>query len=153
MKKVSLTISLALVIFAFTACKQNGPEPIVEKFCTHLGKGEFEEAKKYVVAEHHSFYDMMQQLSAMAPDSSKGKEVKVTDVKCTITDDNAVCTCMLKEGDKEAEEQTVKMKKVDGAWLVNQGKEGGASDTETTLSADEEVGADATEEEVPESAE
>ena len=149
MKKVSLTISLALVIFAFTACKQNGPEPIVEKFFTHLGKGEFEEAKKYVVAEHQSYYDMMQQFSAMAPDSTKGKEVKVTDIKCTITEEvNAVCTCMLKEGDKEAEEQTVKMKKVDGAWLVNQGKEGGASAAEETPATEEEA-----EEEVPESAE
>jgi len=125
MRKTTLAISLILIAFAFTACKPSGPEAVVEKYYTHFTKGEFDEAKKYVLEEHHSYYDFLKQLSAAAPDSIKAKEVKVTDIKCEITDETAVCTCMVKEGDQDPQEQTLQLKKVNDTWFVNQGKEGG----------------------------
>ena len=139
MRKATLAISIILVVFAFTSCKQSGPEAIVEKYFTHFTKGEFDEAKKYVLEEHHSYYDFLKQLSAAAPDSVKAKDVKVTDVKCEITNETAVCTCLVKEGEQDAQEQTVQLKKVDNDWFVNQGKEGGMPTGDEQSSLDEEI--------------
>ena len=149
MRKTTLTISIILIAFAFTSCKPSGPEAVVEKYYTHFAKGEYDEAKKYVLEEHHSYYDFLKQLSAAAPDSAKGKEVKVTDIKCEVTDETAVCTCLVKEGEQDPQEQTLQLKKVKDTWFVNQGKEGGmpTGDEQSSLDDDTE---EVTEEEVTE---
>ena len=139
MRKVTLTISIALMAIAFVACKQSGPEAVVEKYYTHLQKGEFEEVKKIVLEEHHAIYNLMQQFAGEMSEEQKTKPVKVTDIKCETTDDVAICTCMLAEGDDAPEAKTLKLKKVDNAWFIDEGKETPAiNDAEPTIQ-DEEI--------------
>ncbi len=126
--KLMLFVSAALVLI-LTSCS-NKPEVIVEKYYTHLSKGEFDEAKKYVAKEHQSWCDL---LNSFTPEEDKANlsqlDVKVKNIKCEIKDDTtAVCTCeiitKLKEEEEKISKETVKLKKVDRKWYVNQGKEG-----------------------------
>jgi hypothetical protein len=125
MKKVALITNVILLAIVSIACKQNKPEPVVEKYYTHFYRGEFEKIQNYVMEEHYSYYALLKQLSAGEKSEDKDKpEVKVTDIKCEITGDTvAVCSCLVKIGE-ESQKQTVQLKKVKKAWLVNQGKEG-----------------------------
>jgi len=124
MKKVALITSVILLAIVSIACKQNKPEPVVEKYYTHFYRGEFEEIQNCVMEEHRSYYALLKQLSA-GEKSEEKPEVKVTDIKCEITGDTvAVCSCLVKIGEESAA-QTVQLKKVKKDWLVNQGKEGG----------------------------
>jgi len=124
MKKVALVTSVILLAIVSIACKQNKPEPVVEKYYTHFYRAEFDEIQNYVTEEHRSYYALLKQFSAEAKGEEK-PEVKITDIKCEIQSDTvAMCTCLVKVGE-ESMEQAVQLKKVKKAWLVNQGKEGG----------------------------
>ena len=147
MKKVSLITSVVLAAIVCFACKSSsGPEAVVEKYFTHLGQGEFKEVKEYVLAEHHAYYDLLAQLMSAQESTEEMPKVKVTDIKCEITDDVAVCSCMVQAGEENPAEQTLQLKKVDKKWLVNQGKEGGMPTSDDV----EEVEDDSTEDQVAE---
>jgi len=124
MKRVALVTSVILLAIVSIACKQNKPEPVVEKYFTHLCRSEFDEIQNYVTEEHRPYYALLKQFAGGAKAEEK-PEVKVTDIKCEIQSDTvAVCTCLVQEGDKSPTEQMVQLKKVKKTWLVNQGKEG-----------------------------
>ena len=125
MKKVALITNVVLLAVVFLACKQSKPEPVVEKYYTHIARGEFKEVKECVMEEHHSYYDLLEQLVASQEMAGEKPQVKVTDTKCEITGDTvAVCSCMVQIDDQESKEQMLQLKKVNKIWLVNQGKEG-----------------------------
>ncbi len=127
MKKIALVINISLLAIVFFACKQNKPEPVVEKYYTHFYRAEFEEIKNYVMEEHRSYYELLKQLVSSENDTTQKPEIKVTDIKCDIKGDTvAICSCFVQEGDQEGKEQVVQLKKVNKHWLVNQGKEGNA---------------------------
>jgi hypothetical protein len=125
MKKVALITNVILLAIVFLACKQNKPEPVVEKYYTHFIRGEFKEVKECVMEEHHSYYDLLEQLIASQEMKEEKPTVKVTNTKCEIEGDTvAVCSCMVQVDDQEPKEQVLQLKKVNKVWLVNQGKEG-----------------------------
>lgn len=124
MKKIALITNVVLLAIVVVACKQSKPEPVVEKYLTHLGRGEFKEIKAYVMEEHHSYYDLLEQMSAGQSNTGEKPQVKVTDIKCDIQGDTvAICSCLMQIGDQSADEQVLQLKKVKTKWLVDQGKE------------------------------
>jgi len=142
MKRIAVFTSVIVLAIVFVACKQNKPEPVVEKFYTHLGRGEFKEIKEYVMEEHRSYYELLESLVAsQGGDTEEKPQVKVTDIKCEIQDDVATCSCLVQIGDKTPEEQMLQLKKVDKNWLVNQGKESSmpASDDDNEVEFLEEL--------------
>jgi hypothetical protein len=126
MKRVALVTSVILLAIVSIACKQNKPEPVVEKYFTHLCRGEFEEIQSYVTEEHRPYYALLKQFAAEGKKDEEKPQVKVTDIKCEIQADTvAMCSCLVQEGDMTPKEQMIQLKKVNKTWLVNQGKEGG----------------------------
>ncbi|MDR1458843.1 MAG: hypothetical protein LBI60_01320 [Bacteroidales bacterium] len=127
MKKIALVISVMLLVFGFLACKQNKPEPVVEKFYTHFYRSEFGEIQKYVMPEHRSYYELLNQYLSSTEDTARKPQIKISDIKCKITDDTiAVCSCLIlaEDHDTTRSQQIIQLKKVDKEWLINQGKEG-----------------------------
>ena len=151
MKRIALVTSVVLVAIVSVACKQNKPEPVVEKYFTHFYRAEFEAIQNYVTEEHRSYYEILRQLTAESVEVQP--QVKVSDIKCEIQSDTvAVCSCLVAVDAEGMEgmstEQTVQLKKVNKTWLVNQGKEGGNMFAPTIEEATEdEVSAVITEEE------
>ena len=125
MKKLIIIINVILFGSIFIACKQNRPEPVVEKYFISFYNEDFEGVKNYVLEEHRPYYDLLKQLVS-ANDSLSNKEIQVKDINCDITGDTlAICSCIILENnEKEPRKQTVQLKKVDEKWLVDQGKEG-----------------------------
>lgn len=142
MRKITLIANIILLAIVFVACKQNGPEPIVEKYYTHFYRAEFDEIKNCVMEEHRSYYELLRQVASSADDNTEKPIIKVTDIKCDIIGDTiANCTCLVQEGDIESKQQAIQLKKVNKAWLVNQGKEGNmfsANEETEEVSSDEE---------------
>ena len=152
MKKIALITNVVLLAIVCLSCKQNKPEPVVEKYFTHLGRAEYTEIKECVLEEHHAYYDLLEQLMSSQENAEEKPQVKVTNIKCEITGDTvAVCTCMVQIGDEKFDEQTIPLKKVEKVWLINQGKEGGmptpSDDDEPIIEMDEEQTAEVAKEE------
>jgi len=144
MRKIALITNIILLAIVFVACKQNGPEPVVEKYYTHFYRAEFDEIKSCVMEEHRSYYELLRQVASSSTETAEKPKVKVTNVKCDIVGDTvANCTCLVQEGeDVESKEQALQLKKVGNKWLVNQGKEGNGF-------PDGEMGEATTDEETP----
>ena len=125
MKKIALITKVILLATVFVACKQNGPEPVVEKYYTHFYRAEFDEIRDCVMEEHRSYYDLLKQIASSSSEPLEKPKIKVTDIKCEIIGDSvANCTCLVQDGELEDKKEAVQLKKVDKKWLVNQGKEG-----------------------------
>ena len=124
MKKLIIIISIILLSSLFIACKQNKPEPIVEKYFVSFYNEDFEGIKNYVLEEHRPYYDLLKQL-AVTDETVSNKQIQVKDIDCEVTGDTiANCSCMIVEGsEKEPKKQNIQLKKVNNEWLVDQGKE------------------------------
>ncbi len=121
MKKSIFSLMLLGVIAFFTACNSgSSPKSVAEKFLTATGQMKFEEAKKYCTPETGKLLDMMSGFASMAPDSVKNKKPDFTMTGEKIDGDAATVTYKEKGHDKES---SIKLKKVDGKWLVAMGKE------------------------------
>jgi len=136
--KTKLTIYLFLIFtLILTSCgDKNSPEEVTKKYYTHLLKGEYEDVKKYLTEDHQSFCDL---LVTVTPEEERAKlaktEVSIKNIACDIKDDTtAICSCQIKtslDGKDKTIDEPIKLKKIDGTWYVNQGKE--------TLIGDEEI--------------
>ncbi len=108
---------LCLVLLAgsmLISCgKRNTPEAVADKFLTHLGQGEFEEAAKYSTRQTGQ---MLAMLAAFTDDDFKQRE-KHKNLQCVVEQDRAKCTYTI-----GAEEETLGLVKEDGIWLVDQQK-------------------------------
>jgi len=125
MKKLILTICVVLVVVLFSSCAQNDPKDVVKKYYTHFCKGEYDKVLNYVVEEHRPPYGLMNQLiPAEEKEMLAKREVKVSNITCKIFEETeAICSCIIKINDKEPQSEELKLKKVNGTWLVDQGKE------------------------------
>ena len=146
-KKINL-ILLAAISLLFVSCG-NKPEDVVTNYYTHFLKGEFDEAKKYVVEEHQGLCDLMKNFTSDEDKAKMAKtEITVSNIECQITDDTtAICTCQIKTSYEEEEknmDESVKLKKIGKDWYINQGKESGDDNAEIT----EEIPASTAEEEI-----
>ncbi|TVR76497.1 MAG: DUF4878 domain-containing protein [Chitinophagaceae bacterium] len=118
MKKLFVFI-FAIGLLSACGGGAKSPEDVAEKFLNHLGKLEFSDAKKYGTKETKELLDLLEGFAGMggeeAPDTPD-----VENVNCTESGDTADCTYCCDENGNEA---SVKMKKVDGKWLVHMSKE------------------------------
>jgi hypothetical protein len=146
MKK--LVLSFVAVLFAAMAIVSCGgsksdPKAVATSFLNARNSMDYEGAKKFGTPETAKMIDMMASFSSMVPDSMKNESKKI---KIEIKDvkeegDNATVTYSesLKPGD-----QTLKMVKKDGKWLVNMSKEdmgagAGAAGEEGAMAPTEEA--------------
>jgi hypothetical protein len=141
MKKLIVIINVILLSSLFIACKQNRPEPVVEKYFVSFYNEDFEGIKNYVLEEHRPYYDVLKSL-AVTDETVSDKQIQVQDIDCVITGDTlANCSCTVVEGsEKEPRKQNIQLKKVNNEWLVDQGKEAMApSEDVDSQNQDEQV--------------
>ena len=96
MKAKLMLLASAAFALILTSCggDSSKPETVVEKYYTHLSKGEFDKAKKYMVEEHQNMCDLLSSFTDEATKEKMAKtDVQVKDIKCEVEEDNAVCTC------------------------------------------------------------
>lgn len=125
MKKWIIIVNIILLSSLFIACKQNRPEPVVEKYFVSFYNEDFEGIKNYVLEEHRPYYDLLKQLAVTDEATTSNKQIQVKDIDCEITGDTiANCSCIIVESsEKEPKNQNILLKKVNNEWLVDQGKE------------------------------
>jgi Domain of unknown function (DUF4878) len=114
----------ALVTLVLASCGGgSNPKTIATDYLSAVNKMEFEKAKKMGTEDTKKFIDMMNTFSSMIPDSVKKKQGAATikvEGEPAISGDDATVT--YSSSDKPGS-QTLKLKKVDGKWLVQQTKE------------------------------
>jgi hypothetical protein len=121
MKKSILSLMIVTAVSFLVACGgSESPKSVAEKFLQATSELKFEEAKKFCTPETGKFLDMMSSLTAMMPDSAKNKKSKFEMISEDIKED--VATVTYTENAK-TDKQTIKLKKVEGKWLVSMGKE------------------------------
>ena len=109
---------LAVFFVACSGAPEEKAEKVLTDFLIALEQGDYETARKLSTKEAKALLGMME-----AGDEKMIEEVK--DVKCTMDDENqASCTFCCFVGNGTPEETKVKVKKVDGKWLVDFVKEG-----------------------------
>lgn len=153
MKKVFRIMAIAVLGVAMaTSCAKSDEDQVKQAandFLTAFNKLDFDGAKKYATPESAEQLDAYKSLVAMSGTSEAPKvTVEITGVEINGEEATAKYTSS-EEGKAEKEEASLKLKKVDGKWLVNYQKEGfGGGDEATTTEETEEVseeGAEATE--------
>ncbi len=119
MKKNLVKFTTLLVVSFMIACSGgSGPKSVAENFLKATQAEKFDDAKKYCTDETGKLLDMMSSFAKMGDKDKKEKkeEKKFTMGEEKIDGDNASVTYKM-EG-KDAVEQTIKMKKVEGKWKV-----------------------------------
>jgi hypothetical protein len=132
MKKVLSLVLVFAAVVSFNSCKKaNTPEAVAEAYLTHIAKMEFEKAKEFVTEESKTTIDFLAQMASMAGEEAKKEaanaKIEIKDMKCEVTEDKAVCNCIVVNGEKE-EKETLNLVKQGDKWLVNQSKEGPGMD-------------------------
>lgn len=122
MKKVffSLVAVFALAI-SLVSCNSNSPKAAAEKFVNGLTHMDYEAAKSVSTEDTKKMLEMMQQLTAMMPDSVKenAKKEKVTMGKEEVNGDKATVTYTVSS---DPAEKKVNLVKQNGKWLVQWSK-------------------------------
>ncbi len=132
MKKILLSLSVVLVAaMLLVSCSKNSPKDVANTWLTSFYQMDYEGAKKVSTDETKTFLSQLQALSAMVADSVKKKDAKKVGV--TIKDckeEGDKCTCTYTSSDEAGKDQTLKLVKKDGKWLVQFSKtdQGGAGD-------------------------
>ncbi len=137
MKKISTLLLISFAITLIASCGMGGsPKKTAKKFLTAFNERKFDEARKYATPETNKLVDLMENLTKMAqsPDSTIGKKIDITGEK--IEGDVAYVT-FREEG--ATQDETVKLMKIDGKWLVHVTKEDIAS-KDMNMASDEEDG-------------
>ncbi|MDD2346191.1 MAG: DUF4878 domain-containing protein [Bacteroidales bacterium] len=127
MKKVLSLVFVFVAVVSFNSCKKsNTPDATAEAYLTNIAKMDFEKAKEFVTEDSKATIDFLAQMAGMAGEDAKKEaasaKVEIKDMKCEITEDKAVCNCMVVTGEKE-EAETLNLVKENDKWLVVQTKE------------------------------
>ena len=137
MKKITNLFLIFSTIALIASCGMGGsPKKTAKNFLTAFNERKFDEARKYATPETNKLVDLMENLSKMAQatDSSIGKKIDITGEK--VEGDVAYVT-FREEG--ASQDETVKLMKIDGKWLVHVTKEDIAS-KDMNMASDEEEG-------------
>ena len=125
MKKVYNILLFAFIMVGMIACgaDTSTPEAAVKGFTKAMGAGDFDKAADFATEDTKELLKMLNGLKNMGggelPDM--GGDVKIDKVECEIDGDEGTCTvCCDEDGNPE---DPVKVKKVDGKWLVHISKE------------------------------
>jgi len=107
----------AVILLALVACDAGkSPKKTAQKFLNAFNEKNYEEARKYSTAETIKLIDLMENLSKMASDLDTVKHGKIEVINEIIEGETATVT--FREAGEEGEEE-LKLKKVDGKWLVH----------------------------------
>ena len=148
MKKIVLSfVALAFTIITLIGCggSKSDPKAVATNFLNARNSLDFETAKKLSTPETGKLLEMLASFSGMMPDSMKNeaKKIKVSIKDIKEEGDNATVTYSesAKPGD-----QTIKLVKKDGKWLVNMSKEdmGAGGEEGDTPPMEDTVPADST---------
>ncbi len=114
-KNIFKISTLIIALFVVACSGGNKPKDAASNFLSAVDKMDFEGAKKYATEDTGKLLDMMAGFAQMAPEKKDKPETKFEITNEVIDGDNATVT--YKEEGKD-EEQTIKLAKVDGKWLV-----------------------------------
>ncbi len=146
MKNIKFLSFLTLAgILVFTSCNKEEKEikKTAEGFLNAINMLNISEARKYATEETGKTLDIMEQgLALQSPEilaesrkEAANKSYEVTKVE--IKNDEAIASCKMTDKtnpDTKSPMESLRLKKVDGKWLVNQPKESdidNSSDDET----------------------
>ncbi len=103
-------------LFLLGCTSGNSPEKSAERFLNAFNAKKYDEARKYATPETIKLVDLMENLSKMSSsvDSIQHKKIEAFDAK--IDGDSAMVS-FREEGSAETEQ--LKLKKIDGTWLVH----------------------------------
>lgn len=138
MKSFNAIFKLMLVSVFFVSCFSAGnPEKTAEKFLTAINERKFDEAKSYGTPETVKLVDMLEQLTKVMDNPDAEPPVKYEIIRHTEAGDSAIV--YFRESGSDIE-QELKMKKMDGEWMVHVTKEDMAIKDPGPGSAEEEEG-------------
>ena len=110
-------MSILVVLILTSACNMgNSPSKSASKFLNAFNEKDYAEARKYATPETIKLVDLMESLSKMSTSIDSVQHNKIEVISEKIEDDEATVT-FKEAGSNETEE--LKLKKVDGKWLVH----------------------------------
>ena len=128
-------LSLSMVILLLMGCSGNSPEKSAEKFLNAFNEKNYEEARKYATPETIKLVDLMENLSKMSASADSVSHPKIEVLESKIEGDSAMVT-FREKGSDETEE--LKLKKIDGKWLVHITKSDITAKDNSIFNTDEE---------------
>jgi hypothetical protein len=138
MKPVQSILALMLASVLFVSCFSAGnPEKTAEKFLSAINERKFEEAKSFGTPETVKLVDMLEQLTKVMDNPDAESPVKYEIIRHTTDGETAVV--FFRESGSDVE-QELKLKKIDGKWMVHLTKEDMALKDPGPGSAEEEEG-------------
>lgn len=105
-----------------TSCKKDSPSYVASLFLEAINNNDFVKAKKYCTDDAKKLMEIMESMMKMVPKEQLQKaKVKqnITILKEEIAGDKALIVYKTSKSDKE---EQLKMKKIDGKWLVSMDK-------------------------------
>lgn len=121
MKKIRIIFLLFLLVLLsckVQKSKTQQPEDVLLKFLQHLQRLEFEEAKRFGTESTVQMLNIMQSMVALMPQSPPPVEGEIIIYRCDVDDIHATCYIRMNQRD-----QTMRMTKIEGKWLVDLKKE------------------------------
>jgi hypothetical protein len=121
MKNIIYSLLIAFGTLSLASCGLgSSPKKAANNFLTAFNDRDFDQARKYATPETNKLVDLMENLTNMAQSTDTIKPGKITVLEERIEGEVAYVT--FKEGDSD-ETQELKLKKIDGNWLVHITKE------------------------------
>ncbi len=125
MKKVYNILLFAFILVGMIACgaDTSSPEAAVKGFTEAMGAGDFKKAADFGTEDTKELLKMLEGLKNMGGGElpEMGDDVNIDKVDCEIDGDEGTCTVCCDEDGNPGE--SLKVKKVDGKWLVHISKE------------------------------
>lgn len=129
--------SSAIALFCwgfFSQCTGGGgktPESVAINFLKSFAAFDFAKAKKYCTEDAQQVVGFMESMLGMvsAEEKEEFKKKTAEDMKdlkkanCRIENDLAYCKVCCDENGKESDDEPLRLKKVEGKWLVDMSKE------------------------------
>jgi len=105
-----------LLVLILAGCGGNTPSKSASKFLNAFNEKDYEEARKYASPETAKLVDLMESLSKMSTSIDTLQHNKIEVVSEKIDGETATVT-FREEGSDETED--IKLKKIDGKWMVH----------------------------------
>ncbi len=127
MKKTIFNLFLLTTLSLIVSCSGNSPESAAKAFLKKMHKADFEGAKEYATTDTKSLLTTMESFGAgdkILDDSKEQGSLSIKVVDTQVDGDSAVCKVELSYSNSDkVDNQTLKLIKKDGKWLVSMGKE------------------------------
>lgn len=122
-------VALLAIIFtvALTSCSKNSPEAVADKFLTSFYHMEYDKAREVATEDAKELVNLMEQFAMQQPDSVKqnAKKIKIDIIEVKEDGDKATAKYSVST---EPGEQTLRLVKQNGQWLVSHSKQDDAED-------------------------